>query len=139
MLFLDTNILSELMREKPAQHVVDWLNEQARTAIWTSAVTQFELRYGIHTLPSGRRGLALQAALHRLPAETIAGRILPFDAAAAKATARLMGERSRGGRTGERRDAMIAGIAMSTRATLVTRNTRHFADLAVPVIDPWVT
>jgi len=35
------------------------------------------------------------------------------------------------------RDTMIAGIALARRAELVTRNVTHFADLAVPVIDPW--
>ena len=32
---------------------------------------------------------------------------------------------------------MIAGIALAQRATLATRNVRHFADLSVPVVDPW--
>ena len=36
-----------------------------------------------------------------------------------------------------RRDTLIAGIAVARRATIATRNTRHFADLDVPVIDPW--
>ena len=35
------------------------------------------------------------------------------------------------------RDTQIAGIALSRRATLATRNTRHFQDLRVPVVDPW--
>jgi predicted nucleic acid-binding protein len=32
---------------------------------------------------------------------------------------------------------MIAGIALATGASLATRNTRHFADLAIELIDPW--
>jgi predicted nucleic acid-binding protein len=32
---------------------------------------------------------------------------------------------------------MIAGMVLANHATLATRNTRHFTDLAVPVIDPW--
>jgi hypothetical protein len=32
---------------------------------------------------------------------------------------------------------MIAGIAIARRATLATRNTRHFADLPVSVVNPW--
>jgi predicted nucleic acid-binding protein len=32
---------------------------------------------------------------------------------------------------------MVAGIAISTGTTLVTRNIRHFTDLSIPVIDPW--
>jgi predicted nucleic acid-binding protein len=35
------------------------------------------------------------------------------------------------------RDSQIAGIALARRATIATRNVRHFADLEVPVVDPW--
>jgi predicted nucleic acid-binding protein len=38
---------------------------------------------------------------------------------------------------GELRDTMIAGIAIASHATLATRDTRHFADLPVAVVDPW--
>jgi predicted nucleic acid-binding protein len=34
---------------------------------------------------------------------------------------------------------MIAGIVLANRATLATRNTQHFEDLALPVINPWET
>jgi predicted nucleic acid-binding protein len=32
---------------------------------------------------------------------------------------------------------MQAGIALAHHATLATRNTRHFEDLSVPVVNPW--
>jgi len=48
-----------------------------------------------------------------------------------------MAARRRAGRGGELRDAMIAGIAIARHATLATRNTRHFADLPMAVVDPW--
>ena len=35
------------------------------------------------------------------------------------------------------RDTQIAGFALARRATLATRNVRHFRDLNVPVVDPW--
>ena len=48
-----------------------------------------------------------------------------------------MASRHRAGRSVEPRDTMIAGIALAQRATLATRNVRHFDDLTVPVVDPW--
>lgn len=42
-----------------------------------------------------------------------------------------------GANTVDMRDTQIAGIAVARRATLATRNVRHFADLQVPVVDPW--
>ena len=41
------------------------------------------------------------------------------------------------GRTVDVRAVQIAGIATSRKATLATRNVRHFAGLTIPVIDPW--
>jgi toxin FitB len=34
---------------------------------------------------------------------------------------------------------MIAGIVLACGATLATRNTSHFEDLSVPVINPWLS
>jgi len=50
-----------------------------------------------------------------------------------------MAVRQRAGRPGELRDTMIAGIVLAHHATLATCNARHFADLAVPVVNPWDT
>ena len=60
-----------------------------------------------------------------------------LDAQAADAAAALAAERRRQGRPVDTRDTFIAGIAVANRATVVTRNTRHFSDLPVPVINPW--
>jgi len=35
------------------------------------------------------------------------------------------------------RDTQIAGIVLARRATLATRNVRHFSDIAAPVVNPW--
>ena len=39
----------------------------------------------------------------------------------------------------ELRDTMIAGIVLAHHATLATRNTVHFEDLSVPVVNPWTS
>jgi predicted nucleic acid-binding protein len=35
------------------------------------------------------------------------------------------------------RDTQIAGIVIARRATLATRNVKHFADLKAEVVNPW--
>jgi predicted nucleic acid-binding protein len=137
MIVIDTDVLSGLMRPGPDAAVVNWLDRQARTSVWTTAITVFEVRFGIALLPSGSRRAGLEAAFERIVVEMIEDRIVPFDTTAAEATAALMAERRRSGRTGELRDGMIAGIVIARHATLATRNTRHFADLPVSVVDPW--
>ncbi|MBA3588627.1 MAG: type II toxin-antitoxin system VapC family toxin, partial [Methylibium sp.] len=64
-------------------------------------------------------------------------RILPFDAEAAAQAALIGAARQRAGRPVDVRDTQIAGIAIARRATLATRNVRHFEDLPTPVINPW--
>ena len=63
--------------------------------------------------------------------------MLAFDAAAAGKAAIVAARRRQAGRTVDLRDTQIAGIALARRATLATRNVRHFRDLDVAVVDPW--
>ncbi|WP_428533803.1 type II toxin-antitoxin system VapC family toxin [Rhodopila sp.] len=137
MLILDTNVTSEMMRDAPFPAVVRWLDGQDRQTIWITAITVMELHQGVQILPPGRRRSALTIALDRLIKEKIGDRIASFDGAAARVTAAIAAERRREGRSGEVRDTMIAGIAVVMRASLATRNTSHFADLNVPLINPW--
>jgi predicted nucleic acid-binding protein len=137
MIILDTDVLSALMREEPDRTVAAWLNDQSRISIWTTSITVLELQFGLQIMPSGRKRSQLMEALEILLADKIAERIAPFDAVAAQRAADLMASRYRRGRPKELRDTMIAGIALAHNATLATRNTPHFQDLSVPVINPW--
>jgi predicted nucleic acid-binding protein len=136
MIILDTNVLSALMHQSPEPAVVGWLDQQPRISIWTTSVTVLEIQYGLQIMPAGRRRSLLIKAFDAL-LEKIEHRIAPFDFAAAQQAAGLMTARRRKGRTVDLRDTMIAGIALAHRATLATRNTQHFGDIAVAVVDPW--
>ncbi len=81
--------------------------------------------------------MSLRGSVDRVVENLIDDRILAFDAPAAMEAARLAGIRRRMGRPNELRDTMIAGIVIARRATLATRNIRHFDDLPVPVVNPW--
>ena len=136
MILLDTNVLSALMRREPDPAVKTWLDDQPAESIWTTTITVFELRTGIELLEQGRRR-QLEQAFAELLAEDLAGRVQSFDQTAALAAASIAAARQRFGRPVEIRDVQIAGIATARRATLATRNTRHFADLDVELVDPW--
>ena len=139
MIILDTNVLSALMSRTPDEHVVDWLDKQPRTSIWTTSVTILEVRFGLQTMPLGKRRAMVMRAFETVVADKIGRRIAHFDAAAALQAGDLMAIRYKKGRPGELRDRMIAGIALACHATLATRNTSHFDDLSVPVINPWAS
>jgi predicted nucleic acid-binding protein len=136
MIILDTNVLSALMRQVPDQNVVTWLDRQPRTSVWTTSVTVLEVRFGLQILAAGRRRTLLTEAFEELLAR-IGQRVLTFDVAAAQQASDLMAARHKRGRPVDLRDTMIAGIALAQHATLATRNTVHFEDAAIPLVNPW--
>jgi toxin FitB len=139
MIVLDTNVLSALMRQSADQKVVDWLDKQPRSSIWTSSVTILEIRFGLQILPLGQRRSVLIQAFEKALVDKIERRVAAFDSAAAQQAGDLMALRHKKGRPGELRDTMIAGIVLACHATLATRNISHFEDLSVPVVNPWAT
>jgi len=62
-----------------------------------------------------------------------------FDSAAATEASSLAAARQKSGRSVDMRDTQIAGIALARHATLATRNARHFDDLEISIVDPWVS
>src|SRR5450631_4486908 len=137
MIILDTNVLSALMRTAPEVSVVAWLDDQPAESVWITSITLFETRLGLALLPIGRRRQKLEAAFALLLKLDLENRVLDFDSAAATEAASIAAERQKAGRPVDMRDTQIAGIALARRATLATRNVRHFADLKVPIVNPW--
>lgn len=136
MIILDTNVLSALMRPAPDERVVAWLDRQPRTSIWTTSITVLEVRYGLQIMAAGKRRSLLLEAFGVL-LDKLGHRVAPFDAEAAQQAGDLMAFRHKRSRPGDLRDTMIAGIVLARHATLATRNTAHFEDIAVPLVDPW--
>lgn len=137
MIILDTNVLSALMRPEPDARIVAWLDSHPPEALWTTAITVFEVRFGLELLADSHRRRRLEEAFSRALEEDFENRVLPFDQPAAREAASLAAERRRSGRTVDFRDTQIAGIAIARRAVLATGNGRHFQDLPVKVVDPW--
>ena len=137
MIILDTNVLTALMRTIPDAAVLEWLDRQPADSVWITSITLFETRFGLALLPAGRRRQVLEASFDDLLREDLENRVLDFDSAAATAAASLAAARQKSGRPVDMRDTQIAGIVLARRATLATRNIRHFVDLKISIIDPW--
>ncbi len=139
MIILDTNVISALMSRKPDAQAIAWLDKQPRTSVWTTSITTLEIHFGLQTMPVGKRRAELVQAFDAILADQLDGRIASFDAAAAQLAGDLMAARYKKGRPGDLRDTMIAGIVLACQATLATRNTSHFEDLSVRIINPWAS
>jgi predicted nucleic acid-binding protein len=135
---LDTNVLSELMREHPAPGVLAWFGGQAESGMHTSAITQAEILAGIAVLPAGKRRDALAQAAEQLFAQDFVGRCIPFGGAAAAHYALVRAQRQLADLPISTEDAQIAAIALAAHLQLVTRNTRDFEAIAdLQIINPW--
>lgn len=137
MILLDSNVISEFMVRSPDERVVTWLDNQARSSVWTTSINVYEIRSGLLAMPAGKRRSTLETAFEQLLRALLQGRIVPFDKTSAEMAAELSADRRRRGRPADQRDTMIAGIVLASHATLATRNTRHFDDIAKSVINPW--
>ena len=137
MFVLDTNVVSELMRPAPDPGVEEWIASRRAALLFFSAVGEAELRYGVAILPAGRRRDALAAAVDGLVREDFAGRVLPFDSAAARAYAGIAAARRGVGRPVCQADCQIAAIAQTHGFAVATRNVRDFAVMGIEVVDPW--
>ena len=138
MILLDTNVVSELMRPAPSEAVLAWFAAQDAADLYLSAIGEAELRRGAALLPEGKRRDQLMATIDAMIAEDFAGRILPFDSAAAQAFVLVFLERRAAGRPISFADCQIAATARAQGAAIATRNTADFAGCGIAVIDPWM-
>jgi predicted nucleic acid-binding protein len=137
VIILDTNVVSALMRREPDAKVVAWLDELPAESVWTTAVTIFEVRFGLALMVPSRRRRQLEEAFARSLEEDLEQRVLPLDESAASAAGLMAAMRRRAGRSVEIRDALIAGIVSARKATLATGNRRHFEGFEIRLVDPW--
>ena len=138
ILLLDTNVVSELLKDTPDARVVAWAAQIPRSAMVTTSITEAELRLGAAILPPGRRRDLLEAAIDSIFRRWLAGSVLAFDSAATRRYAEFRALRRREGRSIAPNDAMIAAIGLAHGvAAIATRNTIDFEGCGVALINPW--
>ncbi len=137
MIILDTNVVSELMLPNPNPIVFDWFYNQDPSSLYTTSVTEAELRRDAAILPAGRRKNKHIEAIESTLRERFGCRILSFDSAAAHAYAAIGAARRAAGLSVAVADCMIAAIARSHGASIATRDAHDFKASGVPLINPW--
>jgi predicted nucleic acid-binding protein len=132
MYLLDTNVVSELRKQRPHGGVVAWLQSIDDAQLYLSAVTLGEIQAGIELTreQDPRKAEEIETWL-----ELVAGayNVLPMDAATFRAWARLMHRKS----DTLYEDAMIAATAKVHGLTVATRNVSDFNALGLDVFNPF--
>lgn len=139
MIFLDTNVVSEVMRPRTLrdQKVLSFLNSQSLTELFLPAIVMAEIRYGIYQLPPGRRRSEIEANFTIFLESGFSTRIAMFNANCAQAYATARVTRQQAGRPVPTEDALIGGMALAYGATLATRNIADFDGYGLSLINPW--
>lgn len=134
---LDTNVVSELRRPRPDPLVMEFIDHCAAADLWASVVTLAELRYGIERLENVEARIALGAWLVHTARPLFAERVISIEEAVMLRWRRLIEAGKKQGRTFPQPDLLLAATALEHGLTLVTRNTRHFQNLGLPLYNPW--
>ena len=134
---LDTNVVSELTRPRPAPAVVAYLDTLDPQQTYLSLMTVGEIERGIAQADLPQRAIKLRNWLDGQLLPQYAGRILALDEAVIRRWGELMALPAARARSGMAVDALIAATASTHRLTLVTRNTRDFGVFPIQTFDPW--
>lgn len=135
MFLIDTNVISELAKKAPKKSVENWLERQPEIVL--SVITIQELTAGVESSPKQSREW-LREWLERLLASR-AVTVLPFTQECAVRSGLLIGQSKSVGRSVPYSDAQIAATALVHSAILVTRNTKDFEGLAIPLLNPFLS
>lgn len=132
---LDTNVVSALRVRGRNPVVESWVSSVPFRDQFVTALTISEIERGVFARERSDRqqGVILRRWLEQHVLPTFAGRVLPFDLAAARILATY--------RVPEHApldDALIGAVAQAAGMVVVTRNVRHFEPLGVECVDPWV-
>jgi predicted nucleic acid-binding protein len=132
---LDTNVVSALRVIGANPAVQAWARSVSAADLYVTAFTVAGLERGgakkAQQDPS--QGAVLRGWFDRQVLPSFAGRVLPFDLDAARVLAQFdVPEHA------PLDDALIGAVAAANGMVMVTRNTKHFSPLGIPMLNPWL-
>ena len=128
---LDTCVLSELVKKKPDQRVIEWISDIEESKLFISALTIGEIHKGIEKMSNNGRRKVLSQWVDEDLQERFRGRIIPFDLQVAAVWGKMQAKAEMSGKTMPIIDGMIVATAIRHSLAVVTRN-RPPAKLTVP-------
>jgi predicted nucleic acid-binding protein len=137
---VDTNVISAgaPARMAPRADLAAWM-DAASEALFLSVVTVAEIEDGV--AKARREGATRKAADLAAWLDTLVhlygDRLLPVDLAVSRTAGRVSDVARGQGHAPGFADILIAATARHHGLTILTRNTRHFEPLGVPVLNPF--
>lgn len=135
---LDTCVLSEFIRPKPAVSLIQWLRNHDESLMGISVISLGEIQSGIVRMQESQRRNALQTWLDDELIPRFESRIVSVGQTDALVWGTLTGEGKAMGRPLPPTDALLAATAVTRELTMVTRNEKDFTRFPVKLVNPWV-
>jgi predicted nucleic acid-binding protein len=135
---LDTNIISELIRENPDYNVVSFVDSLPEEHIYLSVITIGEIYFGIQKLQDGKKKNGMLAWFQNDLLQRFDGKILEIDTHTMVAWGEINASLKASGAPMPIMDSLIAATCKAGNHTLVTRNIKDFVRLDIALIDPFV-
>ena len=135
MIFIDTNVVSEIMRPEPDSAAMTWLKRN-EDALALSTIVIAEISFGIECIRPAERSHRLEQTFRSLR-RRLDDRIFYFDEISALAYGDFCGRRKLNGEPVAITDGMIAAVSLRHKSSLATRNTKHFLHSGLRLINPW--
>jgi predicted nucleic acid-binding protein len=136
--FLDTCVISELVKTKPNLSVVEWIRSQDEESLFLSVITIGEIQKGISQLPDSRKKKQhLQNWLNNELQERFKDRILEITIGTARVWGQVLGACEKKGVTLPAVDSLIASQGIFHKMTIVTRNVSDMEPSGVQLFNPW--
>jgi predicted nucleic acid-binding protein len=135
---LDTCIISELRKQVP-DNAIQWFADKNPESFYISVVTVGELLDGIERLTQSKKKKELEEWFFGDVLSRFEDRILPIDQNIAKTWGRMSANLRKQGITIGVQDLYIAATAQAHAFALLTTNTKHFKDVDIPLINPWMS
>jgi tRNA(fMet)-specific endonuclease VapC len=129
---LDTNVLSEVIKKKPARTVIRRLREVSARKLFTSSICVMELRHGASRHPD--RG-TFWARIERDVLARV--RVLGVGSGEALRAGDVLTTLRAAGDAIELEDVLIAATALENDLVVVTRNVRHFSPVPDLAVESW--
>lgn len=137
MILIDTNVILELWKAEPNPGVLAWVDAQTVETLYLSAITVAELRFGLATMPEGKRRTIYKERLENEVLPTFTGRVLPFNLDASQAYADLMARAKVEGKAIGKADGYIAATACACGLMVATRDISPFEAAGLKIVNPW--
>jgi tRNA(fMet)-specific endonuclease VapC len=133
MYFLDTDVLSELVKRRPSRTLVARLEAVPPEALFTSSICVMELRFGAsRRAPEGHLWAQIQQRiLSRV-------KVLPFSCKEAMMAGETLDRLYAAGRPIGIEDVMIGSVAMSNGLVVVSGNIKHFSRISGLRVENWL-